>query len=122
MSRIAGLENIDFRNLRGDYSLGLNATGVIESSVHFTGDEIIIRESMPAQYVQDVMDSVKALQHRVKTRRPGGDLVGQIPMTLYYAWRREWEKGPKQHGVLWRAFFTGKFMDRDFSKFRAGNI
>ncbi len=122
MARIGGIDWGEVSDIRGDFNLGFNATGVVESSIHFTGDEIIIRESMPAAHVQTIMDSVDALAHRIRTRRPGGDLVGQIPITIWYAWRNEWKRGPKQHGVLWRAFFRSKFMDRDFSKFRAGKL
>lgn len=117
---IAGLP--DLRKLHGSFDLGFNATGVVHSSVHFQDGEVIVQESMPGVYVDQIIDSVAALRDAATKRRPGGVLKGQIPITLWYAWRREWERGPKLHGVLWRAFFTGKFMDRDHSKFRAGSI
>ena len=119
---VAGLTRDEIVNLRGDFDLGFNATGVVQSSIHFTGDEIVVRESMPGVFVDEIMDSVARLRDAASKRRPGGVLKGQIPVTLWYAWRREWERGPKLHGVLWRAFFSGKFMDSDHSKFRAGNI
>lgn len=122
MSRIAGIDWGTIRGLHGSFDLGWREDGMTRSSIHFTGDEIVTQEEMPACHVQTIMDDVEKLRHRTKLRRPGGDLVGQIPVTLWYMWRREWERGPKLAGVLWRAFFTSKFMDRDFSKFRAGNL
>lgn len=119
---IAGLDAAAVKQLHGSYDLGWNATGVVQSSVHFTGDEVVVLESMPGVFVDQIIDSVAALRDAASKRRPGGMLKGQIPITLWYAWRRQWEAGPKLHGVLWRAFFTGKFMDRDHSKFRAGNL
>ena len=122
MSRIAGIDWDTIRNIRGSFDLGWSETGLTRNSIHFTGDEIITQEEMPGCHVQTIMDDVAELRGRMKTRRPGGDLVGKIPVTLWYMWRREWERGPKLHGVLWRAFFTSKFMDSDHSKFRAGNL
>jgi hypothetical protein len=118
MSSVAGLHYDDVKDIRGTVSLGMNSTGVIESRVHFTGDEIITEEVMPAPFVEAIMAEVAALSDQVKKRRPGGELVGQLPLPIYWGWHRQWEKGPKLHGVLWRAFLTSKLMDRDYSRFR----
>jgi hypothetical protein len=116
--RVGGINWDDLKDFVGDIDLGFNNTGVIRSSVHFTGDEIIVKEEMPAPFVQDIMDSVAALSAQVKRRRPGGHLIGQLPLPLYYGWRKEWERTGKQHGVLFRAFLMSKLMDSDYSKFR----
>lgn len=113
----AGFTWDDLPDLRGSHDLGLNATGVIHSKFHVLDDEIIIEDTMPACYVQDIMDSVAALRTQVGKRRPGGELVGQIPLPIYHMWRKAWEAGPKQQGVIWRAFLTGKLTDGDHSKF-----
>ena len=119
---IGGLPVDDIRHLQGSFDLGWNGTGVVQSSIHFEDGDVIVQESMPGVFVDQIIDSVAALREANTRRRPGGILKGRIPITTWYAWRREWERGPKQHGVLWRAFFTGKFMDHDHSKFRAGNL
>lgn len=113
---------IKLKDLRGDFDLGFNATGVIQSSVHFTGEEIIIRESMPAQYVQQCFDEVARLSENAKKRRPGGKIRGRIPFPIYGAWRREWEKTGKLHGLLWSAFLNTKLMDRDYSRLRVQGV
>ncbi len=122
MQHVVGVDWDDLRHFQGTIELGANATGVIGTRIHKTDDELILEEYMPAEYVDEVIASVEKLRDRVKQRRPGGDLVGQIPLPLWYAWRKQWEAGPKQHGLLWRAFFRSKFMDSENAKFRAGNI
>ena len=117
MRRLAGLTWDDVRDVRGDFDLGTNATGVINSSIHFTGDEIITVDSMPAAYVQDIMDSVARFQAEAKRRRPGGHIKAQLPLPIWKGWRRQWEQGPRKWGVIWRAFLTSKIEDRDYSKF-----
>ncbi|MFA5996171.1 MAG: hypothetical protein WC790_00390 [Candidatus Paceibacterota bacterium] len=116
--RVAGVDWSDLKSLHGDYDLGFNATGVIETSLHVRDDEIIVRESMPGHHVQTIMDEVAAFADTIKKRRPGGHIAGKIPFTLWRVWRKQWEDGPKQHGMLWRAFFSSKFYDADYSKFR----
>lgn len=116
--RVGGIDWEEMRNFVGDIDLGYNGTGVIRSSLHFTGDEIIVKEEMPAQFVQDIMDSVAELSARAKDRKPGGHLLGQIPLPLYYTWRKEWTRTSKQSGVMFRAFLMSKLMDSDYSKFR----
>lgn len=122
MNGAIGIDWGDLAKWQGTIDLGMNATGVVHSRLHKTEDEIIIHEEMPAEVVGSIMAHVDKLRDRIRQRRPGGDLVGHIPIVMWYAWRREWQRGPKLHGVTWRAFFAGKFMDRDHSKFRAGNI
>ncbi len=122
MQHVIGVDWDDLRHFQGTIELGANATGVIGTRIHRTDDELILEEYMPGEYVDEVIASVNKLRDRVRKRRPGGDLVGQIPLPLWYAWRKQWEAGPKLHGVLWRAFFRGKFMDGENAKFRAGNI
>lgn len=114
--------DIDLRKLRGSFDLGWNGTGVIRSKVHFTGDEIIIHEEMPGAYVQQCMDEVHALSDAMKRRRPGGKIRGRVPLPIYFMWRRAWEKGPKLHGVLWKAYLNSQLMDRDYSRFRVEGV
>lgn len=116
--RVGGIDWGDLEGFVGDIDLGFNNTGVIKSSIHFTGDEIIVKEEMPAPFVQEIMDSVARLSAEAKSRRPGGHLVGQLPLPIYYAWQKEWARTGKAHGVLWRAFMMQKLMDGDYSKFR----
>ncbi len=110
------------RDFRGAIDLGLSHGGVIENRLFFTGDEIIAIQSMPAQYVQQCMDEVARLSENAKRRRPGGYIRGRIPEPIYWAWRCEWQKGPRLHGVIWRAFLDGKLKDRDYSKFRVKGV
>ena len=115
---LGGLTPNDYQHLQGrTFNLGWNATGVIQSSIHFDADEIIIRDEMPGVVVEEVMRSVARLQETCRRRRPGGFVKAQIPLPLHMAWRREWERGPRLHGVLWKAFLTSKIEDRDYSKF-----
>ena len=114
--------DIDLRKIHGDFDLGVNATGVISTSIHFTGDEIITREVMPAEYVQRCFDEVHALGEQMRGRRQGGKIKGRIPLPIYVMWRREWEKTGKQYGLLWRAFLSSKLMDGDWKKFRVDGV
>jgi len=112
----------DPRKMHGTLDFGTNHTGIIQSRLHFTGDEIISEERGPALLTQQCFQDVERLRDQIGKRRPGGHVAGRIPLPLYYAWQREWEHTGKQHGVLWRAFLTGKIMDRDHSKFKVQNI
>jgi len=114
------LDLLDRKHLHGTFELGRNATGVIDSRIHFLDDEVIVEDSMPAQYVQQCMDEVSRLSDSVKDRKPGGFVSGRIPLPLYYTWRKAWEAGPKQHGVLWRAFLMTRLTDRDYRKLWTG--
>lgn len=114
------LDLLDRKHLHGTFDLGRNATGVIDSRIHFTDDEVIIEDSMPAQYVQQCMDEVARLADNINTRKPGGFVSGRIPLPLYHSWRNAWEAGPKLHGVLWRAFLMTKLQDRDYRKLWTG--
>lgn len=119
---VFGLTWDDVKDVHGTFDLGYNATGVIKSRIHFTGDEIITEDVMSGEAVDLVIGHVEHMRNRQKAKRPGGDYVGSIPYPLWAAWRKEWQAGPRQHGVKWRKFFTMKFMDRDHEKFRAGNL
>jgi hypothetical protein len=115
MPRLLG---VDVRDLRGSHDLGWNATGVIRSSIHIDADEIVIRDEMPGAIVDEIMSEVADFAHAVKRRGDGMELAGKLPLPIYAGWRKQWEAGPKQHGVLWRAFLMSKLMDRDYSRFR----
>jgi hypothetical protein len=115
------LDLLDRKHLHGTFELGRNATGVIDSSIHFLDDgEVIIQDTMPGEYVQQCMDEVARLSDNINTRRPGGFVSGRIPLPLYHMWRKAWEAGPKQHGVLWRAFLMTRLTDRDYRKLWTG--
>lgn len=118
----APLDLLDVKNLHGTHDLGFNATGVIRDKLIVDGDYITKVSEMPAVYVQQCMDEVKRLSDAAKTRRPGGYVKGRIPAPLYELWRRQWMNGPKQHGVLWRAFLATKIDDRDYRKFRVDRV
>jgi hypothetical protein len=118
MARVGGLTGADLKHLHGHYDLGWNATGVIRSHLHVDADEIIIREEMPGAVVDEIMAEVAAFADRAKRRKGGMELVGKIPLPIYVAWRKQWERGPRLHGVLWRAFLESKLLDRDYSRFR----
>lgn len=113
-------ELFDRKHLHGTFDLGRNATGVIDSRIHFFDDEVIIEDTMPGEYVQQCMDEVKRLSDDINTRKPGGFVSGRIPLPLYHMWRKAWEAGPKQHGMLWRAFLMSRLMDRDYRKLWTG--
>jgi hypothetical protein len=115
--RIAGVSWDDVCSFRGVVDLGFNGSGVIRNEIHVTSDEIITVESMPGHFVQDIMDDVSALRSQVRARPAGGAIVGKVPLPLWRMWRKAWEAGPKQHGVLWRVHLMGMLDDRDFSKF-----
>jgi hypothetical protein len=118
MARVAGLTTDDLPTLHGDYDLGWNATGVIRSHLHISAEEIIIREEMPGAIVEEVMAEVARFADQAKNRKAGMVCQGKIPLPIWAGWRKEWERGPKLHGVLWKAFLMGKLLDRDYSKFR----
>ncbi len=122
MSYTLGVDWGDLKHFTGTIDLGYNNTGVVQTKLHFTGDEIISEDVMSGEMVDHVIDHVDQMRDRQRQGRPGGDWVGSIPLPLWTAWRKEWQRGPKLHGVRWRAFFTTKFMHSDYSKFRAGNI
>lgn len=112
----------DPRKQRGTMDFGWNATGVIRSKLHFTGDEIISEDTMPQAGLDAIMDDVAALSTRVKNRKEGGVVGGKIPLTLFYSWRQEWENTKKQQGMLWTAFLISKLMDGDFKRLRTMNL
>ena len=116
--KIGGLGGVRFKDLHGDHDLGWNANGVTFSSMHIDAESVILREEMPGVIVEEVMASVARLSDSMKGRKRGGVVQGQIPTPIYFAWHKEWEKGPKQWGVLWRAFLNTKLLDRDYSRFR----
>ena len=118
MARVGGLNPADLKSLHGHYDFGWNATGVIRSHLHVDADEIIIREEMPGAVVDEIMAEVAAFSDAVKRRKDGLTLAGKIPLPLYAAWRKQWAKGPKLQGVIWRAFLMSKLCDRDYSRFR----
>jgi hypothetical protein len=118
MGHVAGVTAADLKHLHGHYDLGWNATGVIRSHLHIDADEIVIRDEMPGAVVDVVMAEVAAFADRVKNRKAGMELVGKLPLPLHLAWRRQWNAGPRQHGVLWKTFLMGKLLDRDYSRFR----
>jgi hypothetical protein len=111
---------LDWKNFHGSYHLGRNATGVIDSSIHFTGDEVIIEDTMPAEYVQECFDEVARLSDNINDRKPGGFVAGRLPLPIYHMWRKAWEAGPKQQGLLWGAFLMTKLQDRDYRKLWTG--
>ena len=113
-----GVDLDELRNFVGEVDLGFNATGCINSKVHFTGDEIIIEDTMPAHYVQDILDSVEAFGNQVRNRKSGGEIVGQIPLPIYHMWQKEWANTKKQDGMLFGAFLMQKLCDRDYSKLK----
>lgn len=115
-------DEFDPRKMRGTLDFGANATGVIHSRLHFTGDEIISEDVMPAWAVTECLEDVKRLSERVKSRKKGGEVAGRIPLPLYATWRKQWENTGKKDGLLWRAFLTSKLMDGDFSRFRTMNL
>lgn len=118
-SLVAGLEftRSELDSMRGDHFLGWNENGVTYSTVHISADEIILREEMPGHLVDEIMASVAAFQTQARKRRPGGELIGQVPTPLYFAWKRQWDKGPRQNGILWRTFLSQKLHDTDYSRF-----
>jgi hypothetical protein len=118
----APLDLFDVKKLQGTHDLGFNGTGVIHTKLIIDSDYITTVDTMPARYVQQCMDEVKQLSENAKKRRPGGYIKGRLPMTLWQMWRRQWEQGPKLHGVLWRAFLNSKLMDSDYSKFRVDGV
>lgn len=118
MARVGGLTGNDLKHLNGHYDLGWNATGVIRSHLHVSEEEIIIREEMPGAVVDEIMAEVAAFSDAVKRRGAGFVLQGKIPLPIYAGWRRNWEKGPKLQGVLWKTHLMSKLCDSDFSKFR----
>ncbi len=102
--------------------LGVNATGVINSKLHYddTKDEYIYEETMPSWAVQECMNAVHHLSttYRKRARDGAGELIGQLPMPIWHMWKKEWKNTGKKHGILWQAFLTQKIMDSDYSKFR----
>lgn len=117
MGNVKGLEWSDLQHMPATMDMGWNATGVIRTSLHIEGNEIITRESMPGHFVQDIMDSVHELS-RQSVKKHGGRLAGQIPLPIWKQWRSEWEAGPKRWGVPWRKHFQTAFLNSDYNKFR----
>lgn len=118
MTRVAGVTTDDLRHMHGTYDLGWNATGVIRSRLHVTAEEIVIEDEMPGEHVETIMAEVAAMADAAKSRKDGMHLVGKLPLPIWALWRKQWQAGPRAHGVLWRAFLMGKLLDGDFSRFR----
>lgn len=93
-----------------------NATGVIQTSMHVEDGELITQDVMPGHYVQDIIDDVAKIAP--DTRKDGMHLAGRLPLPLYMSWQREWRFTAKPWGIPWQTFFTRKFLDSDFNKFR----
>jgi|SRR5262245_5553601 len=119
MAKVAGLTPDDLPKMQGTHDLGWNATGVIRSRLHVTAEEIVIEEEMPGCIVDEIMAEVAAASDAAKSRKPGEiRRVGSIPLPIYMLWLRQWQAGPRQHGVLRSAFIMGKLLDNDYSRFR----
>lgn len=118
MKRVAGLTPDDLKRMQGTHDLGWNATGVIRSRLHVTAEEIVIEEEMPGVVVDEIMAEVARFADAARHRKDGLELVGKLPLPIWYLWRKQWMKGPKQHGMLWRAYLMSKLLDSDFSRFR----
>lgn len=121
-ARAEFLDEFDPRQMHGTLDFGANATGVIQSRLHFTGDEIIAEDVMSGAGVQTILDSVAELRANMRKRPKGGVVGGKIPLPLYATWRRVWEATAKKDGMLWRAFLTSKLMDADNSRLRTMNL
>ncbi len=118
MRRVAGLTPDDLKHMQGTHDLGWNATGVIRSRLHVTAEEIVIEEEMPGVVVDEIMAEVARFSDAAKRRKGGMELLGKLPLPIWALWQKQWKAGPKQHGVLWRAFLMSKLLDSDFSRFR----
>lgn len=93
---------------------------VTHASMHEEDGQIINAEVMPGHIVEHILDSCREIKSAGAPRSPGGmgRLVGRIPITEYFKWKREWKAGPKANGVPWKLFIAGKLNSPENSYLR----
>lgn len=96
------------------YSLGFNATGVVETKVAHEDGDVILIDEMPASVVQHILDTNH--ENRQAGDRPGGPtgngmLCGSMPITTWQEWKNEWKAGPRLWGQPWNKFLMAKLKD-----------
>lgn len=92
--------------------LGVNECGVKET-VHDEGSRLIIARK---QNVGPILDQNLRLRGQYNPRAHGR-ISAQIPVTLYYQWRREWQQKYSDK-FTWNTYRTIKLNDRNFRKLR----
>lgn len=71
------------------------------------------------QDITPILDHNQRLRGHTQhgTRLLGGKLAARVPTMIYWGWKREWQKGYREH-FEWTTFLAMKLNDRDHQKFR----
>ena len=98
-------------------SLGTNSWG-IESQIWIGENEIITTQK---ENVSPLLDLNQRLRNGEADRKKSLRHVASIPLTTYYAWRKEWKKS-HAYKWEWKTWMSMKLRDRDFSKLRTSDM
>lgn len=97
----------------------LGYSGVVETRVHFEGDEFITEDIQHGPVIQAILDQNQADRSMGPNRRALGRHAGRIPLTLLDSWRKEWERKHSDKWE-WKTFLVMRMNDRDYSYLRTG--
>lgn len=98
--------------------------GVTYSEMYEEDGDIITHETMPPRNVLELMHQIdlnrQLAQERLRMGKAESVLGGQIPITTFMRWNKEYlaEGGPKDWGIRRGDFIKQKLMERENSRFR----
>lgn len=95
--------------------LGTNIAGVREQ-LKEEGRLMVLKRR---QNVSPYLDENARLRN-VKHGTPNGRIVSQIPATLYYQWKKDWQKNYATH-MKWHEYRRIKLNNPDFKNLRMIN-
>lgn len=98
--------------------LGENANGT-RARLHIDDTFMVVQD---VQDVQPILDEVQRKRSlgQAKTLH-GGYYLGEVPVTVYYEWRKEWRTKYRQQWD-WKTYFRMKWNNRDYSKFKVNDM
>jgi hypothetical protein len=103
-------------------NLGDNGNGTY-TELRVSDDEIISRDVMPGQYVQNILDvnSRFRAEGRQPNRNAHGRLAASIPLPIYTEWRKSWMTKYKDDWS-WKTYLTMKINSRDYSHLKTNEM
>ena len=105
------------------FDWGRPAAGAPTTKFHLGGDEMLIECSQSNADIQQIKDNVKEFSTRTgnKNTEGGGRYMGEVPITIFLQWRREWQSNPHRD-VSEDVFMALKFNSSEYSQLRDGTI
>ena len=105
------------------FDWGRPVAGAPKTIVHVGHDEIITECTQSAPDIQQILDNVKEYRNRTgnKLTKHGSRYMGEIPITVFLEWRREWQSHAQEH-ISEEEFMARKFNSSEYSLLRDGLI